>query len=542
MILKKCCERVAEALSKLRFLQKQAVEDEKLRRKEEAERNRALMEGGGGSAGNSEVNTPIGTATPMRSGSLTPVAARSAMNTPKAGSRPIIRSSANTPKVGSRQMQVGMASAKAEVKNLYTFMQGEMGKLEEKEMAEQRRASQYGESVSETASKFQFREVHGPQITSKGQTFDAKEKRDAANKYKRQKAYTTQIQDGVNKGDTLEAAMNSSLRNLMAKFKSMLDCERCGLFFLDEETDELYFHVEEEGENIRFPKTAGIAGSVACSGQGLLIPDVYRDQRFNKAVDKLTGFRTRNILCQPIFDAMGNVIGVMQMVNSSKQEGFSEEDSQKLSRYARKMAMGLTAIRDSGKDGTSAHMQQASMAKIEDMNGVIAEIHKEVDEEKKAYFAKRKEESRHEYTANEAASRFQFRDGGGGGRKEELDDEQKEVQRNKKMMEDIFSGKGVNVDELNKEKKEAMKEAKKDKGRRGSVTGGVGGGGTLDLQALEAHLAAVAQGSLGGGAGAGSSGNTRANSRRGSVVGGHAPSRRGSVVGSRISSRRNSLV
>jgi hypothetical protein len=99
--------------------------------------------------------------------------------------------------------------------------------------------------------QFQFREGHGPQITSKGQTLDAQDKRDAANKHKRQKAYTSQIQDGIGKGDNLEAAMNGSLRNLMAKFKSMLDCERCGLFFLDEETDELYFHVEEEGQHIR---------------------------------------------------------------------------------------------------------------------------------------------------------------------------------------------------------------------------------------------------------------------------------------------------
>ena len=77
-------------------------------------------------------------------------------------------------------------------------------------------------------------------------------------KHKRQKAYVAQCQDF--NMDESDVAMNAALRNMMAKFKIMLQCDRCGLFFLDDETDELYFHIEEEGSNIRFPKTKGIAG------------------------------------------------------------------------------------------------------------------------------------------------------------------------------------------------------------------------------------------------------------------------------------------
>ena len=187
------------------------------------------------------------------------------------------------------------------------------------------------------------------------------------------------------------------------------------------------------------------------------------------------------------------------MVNSNRENGFSEEEVIKIGKYAQKMTLGLTAIRDFGKDGNSAHMQEASMAKIEEMNRVISEIHREVDEERRAYLAKRREESRHEYTANEAAARFKFRDGSGEGPKAKLDEETQNIMKNKKMMEDIFSGKGVNVEILEMEKKEALKEQKKMRGRSGSVTAGIGG--TLDLEALERHLAIVAAQGLGRGGG-----------------------------------------
>ena len=81
----------------------------------------------------------------------------------------------------------------------------------------------------------------------------------------------------------------------------LLNAERSSLFLV--EGDELVLKVaenlEEMGE-IRFPVGAGIAGAVAQSGQSIRIDDAYADPRFNREVDKQTGFRTRSILCLPI--------------------------------------------------------------------------------------------------------------------------------------------------------------------------------------------------------------------------------------------------
>jgi hypothetical protein len=51
---------------------------------------------------------------------------------------------------------------------------------------------------------------------------------------------------------------------------------------------------------IEIPVGAGLAGQSAESGADLLIEDAYKDERFNQAVDKVTGYHTRSVLCVPL--------------------------------------------------------------------------------------------------------------------------------------------------------------------------------------------------------------------------------------------------
>ncbi len=70
---------------------------------------------------------------------------------------------------------------------------------------------------------------------------------------------------------------------------------------------------EEHWEMIRVPFGVGIAGRVAESGTSMNIPDAYACGLFNPAIDRKTGFRTRNILCCPISDMSGNHVAVIQV-------------------------------------------------------------------------------------------------------------------------------------------------------------------------------------------------------------------------------------
>lgn len=70
----------------------------------------------------------------------------------------------------------------------------------------------------------------------------------------------------------------------------------------------------------------GIAGQVATTGQTLNIPDAYENDKFNQAIDKKTGYRTRAILCMAI-KSNDQVIGVLQLINKVTGSGvFTTDD------------------------------------------------------------------------------------------------------------------------------------------------------------------------------------------------------------------------
>lgn len=112
-------------------------------------------------------------------------------------------------------------------------------------------------------------------------------------------------------------SLDRMLPRMIRLIGELLDAERASLFLHDPETDELFSRMMSgEGvSEIRFPAGAGIAGAVFRSGEAIIVPDAYADPRFNPEVDRQSGFRTRDILCVPMRDPSGRVIGVAQALN-----------------------------------------------------------------------------------------------------------------------------------------------------------------------------------------------------------------------------------
>uniref|UniRef100_A0AAR2LYI4 Phosphodiesterase n=1 Tax=Pygocentrus nattereri TaxID=42514 RepID=A0AAR2LYI4_PYGNA len=79
-------------------------------------------------------------------------------------------------------------------------------------------------------------------------------------------------------------------------------------------------------KEFRIPADQGIAGHVATTGKILNIKDAYSHPLFYRGVDDSTGFRTRNILCFPIKDENGEVIGVAELVNKTNGPWFNRFD------------------------------------------------------------------------------------------------------------------------------------------------------------------------------------------------------------------------
>ncbi|XP_076276982.1 dual 3',5'-cyclic-AMP and -GMP phosphodiesterase 11 isoform X5 [Lasioglossum baleicum] len=98
----------------------------------------------------------------------------------------------------------------------------------------------------------------------------------------------------------------------------------------------------EKKDEIKIPWGTGIVGYVAESGEPVNIPDAYKDSRFNREIDALTGYRTRALLCMPIKDCNGDVIGVAQVINKLGSEGqFTVQDEKVFAGYLQFCGIGL---------------------------------------------------------------------------------------------------------------------------------------------------------------------------------------------------------
>lgn len=93
-----------------------------------------------------------------------------------------------------------------------------------------------------------------------------------------------------------------------------LNADRCHVFLYDAETNELWSR-SDQAEEIRFPAQHGLAGYVVKTGEILNVQNAYEDPRFNPDVDRLTGYKTISMLCIPMRNRKGEIIGVFQVLN-----------------------------------------------------------------------------------------------------------------------------------------------------------------------------------------------------------------------------------
>jgi adenylate cyclase len=147
----------------------------------------------------------------------------------------------------------------------------------------------------------------------------------------RKRMQTSEILLNVMRAVSSELEIDQLLQKIVSKTSEVMRADRCTLFLVDRVTGGLWSKVAQ-GENlseIRVPRGMGIAGHVGLTGETVNIRDAYQDARFNPEVDRRTGYHTRTILCMPLRNEKGEIVGVMQVLN--KNEGiFTEEDEQLL--------------------------------------------------------------------------------------------------------------------------------------------------------------------------------------------------------------------
>ncbi|WP_417385233.1 sigma 54-interacting transcriptional regulator [Gimesia sp.] len=140
------------------------------------------------------------------------------------------------------------------------------------------------------------------------------------------------------------------LLELIAKEATrLLESERSSIFIWDREHKQVVAcpALGVEGNTLRLPDDVGIVGDVIHSGKTICVDDAYNDERFDPSVDKSSGFRTHNLLCVPLRNNAGELIGAFEVMNKEKGKAdYDDADAQSLEELGVQAATALENTRE----------------------------------------------------------------------------------------------------------------------------------------------------------------------------------------------------
>lgn len=147
-----------------------------------------------------------------------------------------------------------------------------------------------------------------------------------------------------------EVQVNSFCEKMYEKITNLVDSDHCLIYI---KKDHCHCkHLVAKGKQI-FSLTqkqdiaehsslyeTGITQHVAKTGEVLNIPNIDKDSRFKDAFDSINT-ELKSILCLPIKDNEGSIIGVIQMGRIGEKHPFSKSEEEILSSYLKIFAIGL---------------------------------------------------------------------------------------------------------------------------------------------------------------------------------------------------------
>ncbi|PIE34676.1 hypothetical protein CSA56_07040 [candidate division KSB3 bacterium] len=158
------------------------------------------------------------------------------------------------------------------------------------------------------------------------------------------------------------------LITVLEEVRRLLEVDACSIWLRDMETDELVceYAIGPYSQTVRGWRLApgqGIAGAVAQTGESLIVPDAFADERHFKGVDQRTGQSLRSILCVAMKVGQ-KVIGVLQVLDTPPNR-FTEKDRILQELFATAAAFAIE----------NAHLNEKIWSVNETKSLLIHEIH-----------------------------------------------------------------------------------------------------------------------------------------------------------------------
>lgn len=134
--------------------------------------------------------------------------------------------------------------------------------------------------------------------------------------------------------------LSHMLNEVVEASESVLSADKASLWLYDTERDDLAMRVPELKPAPRLSIGQGLVGECLSSREIINVDNAYSDPRFNRTVDKATGYKSRSVLSVPLLGWEMQPVGVLQLLN--KHAGiFNEGDELLAATLAAQCAVAL---------------------------------------------------------------------------------------------------------------------------------------------------------------------------------------------------------
>ncbi|MFA7237996.1 MAG: sigma 54-interacting transcriptional regulator [Phycisphaeraceae bacterium] len=127
---------------------------------------------------------------------------------------------------------------------------------------------------------------------------------------------------------------------------TVLEAEGASVLLFDADRRQLVFQtavgpVAEVLLGVRFDAELGIAGQVVKTARAMRVNDVRQNRHFFAGIDAKTHMRTRSLLAAPLIHR-NRVIGVVEVINPTQRDRFTQRDLELLRVFANLAAIGAS--------------------------------------------------------------------------------------------------------------------------------------------------------------------------------------------------------
>ena len=171
----------------------------------------------------------------------------------------------------------------------------------------------------------------------------------------------------------------SKLLNLiMEESKKILNAEASSLLLYDAKEKVLYFEVArgkkgKKLKQIKLKLNEGIAGTCAKERKIINVEDVNKDKRFFQLADKISKFKTKNILAIPLIRKK-RLIGVLEVLNKKNGKKFEKQDIELMKIIANEASLAIEnayLYRENLKKAHLAGIGQTMLSLSHDIKNIL---------------------------------------------------------------------------------------------------------------------------------------------------------------------------